>query len=99
MPAPEGNKFWEARSSHGRDPIFTEPDQIWTAAVEYFAWVETHPLYEDRIISHQGVATHVPTAKMRAMSLSGLCIFLDIARSTWDEYCKKQDFTAVTSRV
>ena len=36
---------------------------------------------------------------MRPMTLSGLCIFLDIARRTWDEYRQREDFLPVTTRV
>lgn len=36
---------------------------------------------------------------MRAMTLEGLCIFLDIARQTWDNYCQRDDFLEVTTRV
>ncbi len=40
-----------------------------------------------------------PVAKMRAMTIMGLCNFLDIAMATWQEYRGKQDFSAVVSRV
>lgn len=99
MPAPQGNRFWEARSSHGRAPIFAKPDELWTAAAEYFAWVEANPLYEDKIFAYQGVTTHESAAKMRAMTLSGLCIFLDIGRRTWDDYAANEDFLPVTESI
>lgn len=75
-----GNKFWLVRSSHGRKPIFETPDDLWNAACEYFQWVEENPLYEDRLVTFQGSATHEPVAKMRAMTIAGLCLFLDISR-------------------
>lgn len=99
MSAPAGNEFWRARSSHGRLPIFASPDDLWTAASEYFDWVEANPLMEDRIISFQGAATHVPVAKMRAMTIGGLCIFLDISVKTWAEYRTRQDFTPICNQV
>lgn len=99
MSAPKGNDFWKARSSHGRTPIFASQDALWEAATEYFAWVEDNPLWEDKIVSYQGQTTHEPVCKMRAMTISGLCIFLDIARSTWDEYRANKDFSGIVSRV
>lgn len=99
MPAPVGNEFWKARSSHGRKPIFPDAETLWEACAEYFEWVEANPLYEDSIQAYQGVVTHVPVAKMRPMTLAGLCIFLDINRETWDEYRKRDGFTEVTTRV
>lgn len=99
MPAPKGNQFWKARSSHGRKPIFADADALWNACVEYFEWVEANPLWEDKIVSYQGVTTHEPVAKMRAMTIGGLCIFLDIDRTTWPEYGKQKDFSQVFNRV
>lgn len=99
MSAPKGNRFWELRSSHGRKPIFAEPEQLWEAAAEYFKWVEQNPLYEDKLVTFQGAATHEPVAKMRAMTIGGLCLFLDIDRTTWPEYGKKDGFSQVVTRV
>lgn len=95
MAAPKGNQFWRARSSHGRKPIFRDPEVLWTACAEYFDWVEANPLYEDRLVTFQGSATHEPVAKMRAMTLDGLCMFLDIDDETWRDYRKRQDFVGV----
>lgn len=99
MAAPVGNQFWKARSSHGRNPIFADPGSLWEACAEYFEWVEMNPLYEDKLTSYQGVNTHEPVAKMRAMTLSGLCIFLDISRQGWSDYRAREDFSDITSRV
>lgn len=96
----KGNRFWEARSSHGRKPIFATPEDLWQACQEYFAWVDDNPLWEDKVTSYQGENKHEPIAKMRAMTLDGLCIFLDIDESTWRKnYSTKTDFILVTSRV
>lgn len=46
MAAPKGNRFWEARSSHGRNPKFESPEALWAACCEYFEWVEANPLPE-----------------------------------------------------
>jgi hypothetical protein len=94
-----GNRFWEARSSHGRNPIFASPDDLWTGCREYFEWVEANPLYKDQLVSYQGETKHEPVALMRAMTQAGLCIFLDIDRKTWAEYAKLPDFSPVTTRA
>jgi hypothetical protein len=99
MAAPLGNKFWEARSSHGRKPIFATPDDLWAAAVEYFQWVEDNPLYEAKAFAYQGDVKIENMPKMRAMTVTGLCIFLDIDRTTWGEYGKREDFSIITARV
>lgn len=99
MAAPKGNQFWKARSSHGRKPIFASPDDLWEACEEYFQWVEDNPLYESKMCSYQGVNVIEPVPKMRAMTIEGLCIFLDIGTSTWDDYCGRDDFSEVTTRA
>jgi hypothetical protein len=99
MPAPKGNRFWEARSSHGRKPLFASPEDLWEACQEYFSWVADNPLYEAKAFCHQGVVTVAELPKMRAMTIEGLCIFLDIATPTWHDYSRKEDFSAISARV
>ena len=99
MAPPKGNKFWEARSSHGRNPIFKNSDQLWSSCVEYFEWVEDNPLLEEKIFHNQGEITRATISKLRAMTLNSLCIFLDISDETWFNYRKKDDFVGGTTRV
>lgn len=99
MGAPLGNRFWEARSKHGRNPIFSSPEQLWEACCEYFEWVEENPLYESKPFAYQGVVVQEPVAKMRAMTISGLCIFLDISETCWYSYRDKDGFSWVTTRA
>jgi len=94
-----GNQLWKTRSSHGRKPIFQTPEQLWEACCEYFQWVEDNPLWEDKIVSYQGVTTHEPVCKMRAMTIGGLCVFLDMDRRTWLLYAERPDFVPITTRV
>jgi hypothetical protein len=99
MAAPKGNKFWEARSSHGRDPIFKKPDDLWTACLEYFEWVEANPLKEEKLFQYMGAVVKQDANKMRAMTIGGLCIFLDICQNTWTNYKKDEDFLRVTRKA
>jgi hypothetical protein len=99
MAAPVGNQFWKARSSHGRKPIFESPEKLLEACEEYFEWVESNPLWEDKLVTFQGSATHEPVAKMRAMTIGGLCIFLDISQQAWSEYRHRKGFGEVTTQV
>ncbi|CAN7370439.1 DNA-packaging protein [Aminobacter ciceronei] len=99
MPAPSGNQFWKVRSSHGRAPIFATADALWEACTEYFDWVEANPLYEARPFAYQGDVKVERIAKMRAMTISGLCIFLDISRQAWDLYREREGFVGITAQV
>ena len=94
-----GNKFWLARSSHGRNPIFSDPEQLRNACYEYFEWVEENPLYEEKIFHSSGMITKDTVTKMRAMTISGLCLFLDICENTWANYKKQPDFLSITLEV
>lgn len=93
------NEFWKMRSSHGRKPIFPKPDDLWNACCEYFQWVADNPLYEEKAWHSNGLITKDAVAKMRAMTITGLCIFLDISFQGWTEYCAKPDFSEITTRV
>lgn len=75
MGAPKGNQFWKARTKHGRDKIFKTPDILWDACCEYFDWAYENPL--EKAIVYQGELSAKTEPLMRAMTISGLCIFLD----------------------
>lgn len=99
MAAPVGNEFWKLRSSHGPHPTFEKPEDLWNACVEYFEWVQANPLMEERLVSYQGESVREPVAKMRAMTVAGLCTFLDISRRTWDAYEEREEFKETVERV
>lgn len=97
MAPPIGNRFWERRSSHGRNPIFATSEELWKACVEYFEDNAAHPLVKP--IIHQGELQTEGEPVPRAMTMAGLCIFLDIGESTWSDYKHKDDFSAVVRKV
>lgn len=99
MAAPKGNKFWERRSSHGRKPLFDSPETLWSVCCEYFDWVDNNPLWEAKLTSYQGVNKVEKLPKMRAMTIEGLCLFLDIDQQTWANYRAKDDFLGVVTRA
>lgn len=100
MAAPKGNHFWEARSSHGANPKFSNPEDLWDACLEYFEWVERNPLKESRVAQKKGEPVILELDKMRAMTIVGLCVFLDITEKTWREWRgERQDLGAVITRV
>jgi hypothetical protein len=97
MAAPKGNKFWEARTKHGRDRLFLSSDDLWAACCEYFTWVEENPLLEMKLFSYQGEIVKGELTKMRAMTIGGLCRFLDIAVGTWYVWRDVKDFKEVVA--
>lgn len=99
MVAPIGNSFWKQRSSHGRKPIFSTPDDLWSAACEYFEWVEDNPLSETKLFSYEGEIIEGEIPKMRAMTIQALCFFIGISRQGWSEYKAKQDFSEIVEEI
>lgn len=100
MAAPKGNKFWMARSSHGANPKFATPEDLWSACLEYFNWVEENPLEEARVAQKKGEPVVIKVHKMRAMTIASLCVFLDIVESTWHEWkASRKDLSDVITRV
>ena len=95
-----GNRFWEARSSAGPKPKFDGPKPLWSACQEYFVWVDEHPLHEAKAFSYEGKVTVAALPKMRAMTIAGLCIFLDIDEQTWRDWRSgRPDLHGVITRV
>lgn len=99
MAAPKGNQFWKARTKHGRDKIFASAELLWDACCEYFEWVEANPLWEAKLSQFQGEPVDLTIPKMRAMTIGGLCIFLDIDRSTWTAWKTDEDFSLVVAKA
>jgi len=99
MAAPKGNSFWRLRAKHGRDKIFASSEALWESCCEYFDEVETNPLWSCKTVQYQGSPVDLPEAKMRAMTIDGLCTFLDIDNTTWYEWRNDKDFSHIVSRV
>lgn len=98
------NQFWKARSKHGRNKIFTSPDQLWKSACEYFQWVEDNPLtkgipYQGEILGSESL--------MRAMTVKGLCIFLGVNSKYFNDFNARldlekeidRDFSEVSTKI
>lgn len=94
-----GSKFWMARAKHGRDKIFQTPEILWESVLEYFEWVEANPLWEAKAFPYQGEVTIEYLPKMRAMTIIGLCLFLDITYETWMNYRARKDFFRVIAQA
>jgi hypothetical protein len=99
MAAPKGNQFWRQRTKHGRDKLFESPDVLWEACTEYFDFVEDNPIMSAKPFSYEGHAWNHNVPMMRAMTIDGLCIFLDISYETWTQYRKDKDFSDVITRA
>ena len=96
MAASVENQFWRQRSSHGRNPTFESGDELFGACTEYFNWVDENPLIEHQASSFKGEVQNKVTRRMRAMTINGMCIFLNITDRTWQNYRKRDGFAEAT---
>jgi len=90
-----GNQFWKARSSHGRNSIYTEPEVLLEACNQYFEWIEENPLIEHKPMIVDKTVEMVLVPKIRAMTIEGCARFVRLGYSTWCEYRQKPDFSEV----
>lgn len=97
MAAPMGNQFWKLRSKHGRDKLFTSPDLVWEAAVEYFEHCEENPILEKDWVGKD--ADTVYREKARPFTIGGLCIYLDCDEQTFKDLSQNKDFFGIYTRI
>ena len=93
-----GQQAWLARSSYGRKPQYA-PEELEKACLEYFQWVEDNPILEEKVFHTAGIITRADVAHIRAMTIGGLTLFLDISEDTWANYRKKPDYVGICERV
>jgi len=102
--APIGNQFWKLRSKHGRDKLFATPDLLWQAACEYFEWCENNPLIEVKGFAYQGIVTKEGFPKMRAMTMSQLCFYLNCNEAYFRQFKtdlkpEDKDFSTIIEQI
>lgn len=94
-----GNQAWKARSSHGRKPIFSDPDVLYAACEEYFQWSEDNPIMVAEPVKFQGAGTLMQVPKLRAMTMKELFRFIGISAQGWYEYKAKPDFSEICTQI
>jgi hypothetical protein len=101
MGAPKGNSFWKSRSKHGRDALFSTPEQLLQAASDYFDYCDSNPWIERKeVVTDKGiVVTETPTQK--PYSLSGFRHFVGASESWLREFKKacSIDFLRVIEEI
>lgn len=93
-------ELWEvAKKSVGKPPCFNSPDEMLHRAYDYFAWCKDNPIHIQKPFSSQGEIIYGDEFKMRAMTQEGLCVFLNISKSTWHNYQNKPEYLDVTKHI
>lgn len=60
---------------------------------------ERHWIWEMKAFSYQGEVIQEPIAKMRAMTITGLTLFIDVTLETWRTYRLREDLSEVVTRA
>ncbi len=98
MAAQKGNKFWELRSKHGRDRLFSNAEDLWNAACEYFEWAQSNPLIEIDFVGKDAMQVEKP--KMRPFTIHALCCYLDCNTVYFNHFDPPtEDFSKVITRI
>lgn len=83
----------------GIKPYFPNPEMLWAGASEYFDFVEANPLFEAKVFCNKDGILDADVPKMRAMSVRGLCVYLDISTACWSDYTKREGFEYVCEKI
>lgn len=92
-----GNQLWRNRKNNvGQRRRFETPDDMLAACVEYFEWADANPLWEYKAFAN-GTTAKLPHA--RAMTIKGMCAYINLSVRQWSEYRKLEDFAEVVEDV
>lgn len=87
-----GNKFWRNRETDGRAFIYDSPERLWDACLQYFDWVDDHPLLEGKLF---GTGFSGDVKKARSMSIGAMCVHLGMGKASWHNYAHRDEFKEV----
>lgn len=88
-----GNKWWQKRSTHGREKIFESPNTLWEACCEYFEFTDSRKwVKEDFIKGGDNAGNYVYLNTDTPFTIEGLCVFLRIDVRTWYNYRTQESY-------
>ena len=76
-----GNKFWNLRTKHGRDRLFSDAALLWAEACKYFDWCDRHPRERVELVKYKGEANEAVVPLGRPYSVDGLTLYLGVSSS------------------
>lgn len=85
-----GNELWKLRERSGPRPKYDDPAEVFALCVEYFEHVDSNPLSEQKVFHSDKSIVKADVEKMRPYTIAGLCEYLCIARSTWNDWREKR---------
>jgi len=87
-----GNRYCSLRKRAGMALMYPDPVALVEECVAYFEWVEANPLQEPRAAHHMGEFVKGKLEKPRPFTLKGLCLYLGMDITSWENYRKREGF-------
>lgn len=103
----EGNSHWTKRTKHGRNKIFSDPETLWNAALEYFDYVDSNPYFKSEqkkgntVISKNATLSDdnmndvlnpiVNIPTIKPYLIGGLCLYLGVNTQYFNDFEKSLD--------
>lgn len=102
--AMQGNAWWQLRSKHGVDAIFTDPNILAEEAAKYFSNVDANPEYKSEAKVIGGKVKMVRIPYKQPYTVSGMGLFLRVGESWWRDFArtktgKSEGFPAVIDAI
>lgn len=95
MKSEEKNEWW--RPKVGRPRIYQSPEELWEDCIGYFEETDKRKWVRKDWVGKDAVEVERETET--PYTLTGLFVFLDINRKTWDLYREREEFIPVVTRV
>lgn len=92
-------ELWEIAKGPGKPPAFNSPQEMWDRAVEYFKWCGQNQIIEEKVGFFQGEPSSAFVGHSRPMTISGLCVFLNVDRQTYYNYKKNPEYFDITKSI
>lgn len=91
IPQNKTKQFWKVKNKYGRPTLFgNDYDLLWEQCCEYFEWVDATPLKELKVFNSKGEIKQVEVPLMRAYTLKGLAIYLNVSSNYINTFERRQ---------
>lgn len=87
----KGVKPWLARATVGAPQLYQSADLLQAAVFEYFEWIEQNPLTSTKVGFSYGAAVTQEITHVRAMTKTGLAMFLGVTPQTLQDWKKARE--------
>ena len=98
----KGNQFWKLREKSGRDPIFSNPDELVKLAFEYFESCDMDQSWNSKkTVDYEEKSNTEIKEVRRPYTRSGFMLFLGVSENWMREFKKNcsDDFLEVISLI